>query len=70
MWYLLVLRGSMHMLWIQSMPSMTQISIVGNGLHMPTNACPMHMPIGTVYFKVRVLSKTLSHIWLRLYLPI
>ena len=50
------------MLLIQSMPSETQIPIDGNGLHIPTNACPMHMPIGTVYFKVGVLSKTLSHI--------
>ena len=26
-----------------------------------TNACHMHMPIGTVYFKVGVLSKTLPY---------
>ena len=40
------------------------------GLNMPTNACSVHMLIGRVNFKVGVLSKTLSHIWLRLYLPI
>ena len=55
--YLLVLRCSMHMLWIQSMPSMPygsmHLPIGWNGLSMTTEVCSVVMPIVIINFKVR-----------------
>ena len=63
----------MCMLWIQNMPSMIyysmQMSFGWNGLSMATKGCSVCMPIAIIYFKVRVLNRTLSHIWWRVYLP-
>ena len=47
----------MHMLWIQSIPSMPygsmQMPIGKNGLGMPTKGCSVCMPIVIINFKVR-----------------
>ena len=40
-----------------------------NGLSLPAEGCSVHTPIVITNFKVRVLNRTLSHIWWRLYLP-
>ena len=55
--YLLVLRCSMHMFWIQSMPSMPYgymgMPIGWNVLSMPSEGCSLCMPIVIINFKVR-----------------
>ena len=47
----------MHMLWIQSMPSMPygsmHMPIGWKGLSMPTEECSVHMPTAIINFKVR-----------------
>ena len=68
--YILVLRCSMAMLWIQSLPSMpcgfVWMSIGWNRLSMSTEGCSVCMSIVIINFKVRVLIRTLSNIWWRL----
>ena len=39
-----------------------ELPIGWNGLSMPTEVCPVHMPIVITNFKVRVLNRNLSYI--------
>ena len=61
LYYLLVLRCSMHMLRSLSMPNMPYCSMhmpIGwNGLSIPTEGCSVWMPIVITSFKVRAVKK-------------